>query len=139
MKSTTKTLIKRAVAFVIDWNLILAFSFAMFLVGPQFDVKYLMLPSVEAFSSYGVIIGVLGLLALPLVRDCIFRNASLGKLIMGLRVVDVKTDCPPSIVKMLIRNLTFYFWAADLIAMLANHGVSVGDSISSTTVIEKKR
>lgn len=135
--SSAKTIAKRIVAFIIDWNLIMLLCFAMFLISPNFDVKYLMVPSTEMFSAHGVILGLLGLAVLPLIRDCIFRNASLGKLIMGLRVVDQTTGQPPRLGKLLLRNLTFYLCYIEFIVMLVNRGVSLGDMLSGTTVTEK--
>lgn len=122
---------------MIDWNLILLLSFAMFLISPNFDWKYLSVPSTEMFSAYGVALGFLCLLILPLIKDCIFRNASIGKKIMGLRVVDRTTGQPPRFGKLLLRNITFYFYYVEIIAVLVNRGVSLGDMLSGTAVIEK--
>lgn len=133
-----RIVIKRIVAFVIDWNLVFLICVALLLSGPQFKLEYLALPRVEMFSSYGVILGLLGFVLLPLIRDCILKNASVGKRIMGLRVVDVKTWQPPSLGKLILRNVMFYFPAVEFILVLVNNGASVGDMISGTAVVEKR-
>ncbi len=138
MKASTKTTVKRAIAFVIDWNLILIISIALLISGGNFSIDYLLVPSTEMFSSAGVIIGLVCLIALPLLKDLLFKNASLGKLIMGLRVVDASSGKPAPVRSLIIRNITFYLPPVELIAFMTN-GRTIGDRLSGSTVVEKKK
>ena len=138
-KNYSSTFIKRAVAFIIDWNLIFIICFTILLSGPNFDVEYLARPSIRMFSFYNVIFGLLSFILFPLIKDILFRNASLGKVIMGLRVVDAETGTPPSLINLILRNVTFYFPPIGMISYFANGGKTLGDMIAKTTVISKRK
>ena len=114
------------------------------MLGPRFDPQYLMYPSVKMFSAYGVILGILGFLLLPVVRDAVCGGASVGKRIVGLKVVDGKTGNKPSLKQLLLRNLFFYFVAFDAIVILYRHkktgkGMSLGDEVSGTDIVYQKK
>ncbi len=63
---------------------------------------------------------------------------TLGKLIMGLRVVDASSGEPASTRSLIIRNITFYLPPVELIAFMTN-GRTIGDKLSGSTVVEKKK
>ena len=136
--SNTRTKIKHAVALVIDWNLILLICMALLVSSPQFKIEYLALPRIEMFSSPGVILGLLGFLLIPLIQDFLFGGSSLGKRIMGLRVIEVKTGKRPRFIKSLLRNVTFYLIFLELLLVFVNGGTALGDMISGTAVVEKR-
>lgn len=138
MKPSTKTIIKRAIAYIIDWNLIFIISIAVLISEKNFSVEYLIVPSTDMFSPVNVILGLLCFMALPLIKDLIFRNASLGKLIMGLRVVDAATGKPATVCSLVLRNMTFYLLPVELIAFITS-GKTIGDRISGSIVAEKRR
>ncbi len=127
-------MIRRGLAFLIDWILICSVGTALFLLGPEFDPEYLIYPSIEMFSAYGVILGVLLVLLFPLFRDVIFGGASLGKRIMGLRIVKKGTREKPSVGALILKNLTFCFVSIEAILCLVNHGFTLGNLISGTEV-----
>ncbi len=139
INSKTKTTIKRAIAFAIDWNLIFIISLVIFLSGPNFDPKYLLVPSTEMFSMFNVFLGILSFMVLPLVKDLMFKNASIGKLIMGIRVVNADDGSQPSTINLIKRNIAFYFPPIELISFLIKGGKTIGDIISNTIVVEKKK
>lgn len=132
-----KLYIKRAIAFIIDWNLIFIISIGLLLIGPRFDMNYLLVPSTEMFSSYGVILGVICFIVLPLLKDLMFRNASLGKAIMRIVVVDANSLERPSVSQLILRNITFYLVPIEVVALFINKGKTIGNSISNTIVMEK--
>lgn len=134
-----KIIVRRAIAFSIDWVVIFGISFAVFISGPRFSVEYLLYPSIKMFSAYGVILGCLCFIFLPLVKDCLFKSASLGKWIMKLKVVNTNDYKSPSLGKLILRNITFYLPFVELLLLLANHGNTVGDMLSKTTVIVKDK
>ena len=80
-----KVLKKRAVAIVID----------------SFVIGFLLAGAMELFKSWSpstdnffTTIIALSLMLLQLLRDLLFRNASLGKMIMGLRIYDDNWEKP---------------------------------------------
>lgn len=125
---------RRCIAFVIDWNIILPINFFLFVSGPRFDVQYLLRPSMKMFSAYGVLLGIAGFILLPLVKDCLFKGASIGKLICGIRVYDATTRETARLSSLILRNITFYVPFVELIVCLANKGRTLGDEISGTFV-----
>ena len=133
----TRLCIKRAIAFIIDWILIFIIGTGLLFIGPRFDMKYLLVPSTKMFSSYGVILGILSFIALPLLKDLLFKNASLGKAIMRIVVVDTDSLKYPSVLHMILRNITFYLAPIEAIAFFVNKGKTIGDSISNTVVVGK--
>lgn len=139
INSKTKTTIKRAIAFTIDWNLIFIISLVVFLSGPNFNPKYLIAPSTEMFSMFNVFLGILCFMVLPLVKDLMFKNASIGKLIMGIRVVNADNGDQPSTINLIKRNVLFYFPQIELILFLIKGGKTIGDIISNTIVVEKEK
>lgn len=131
-------IVKRSFAFIIDWVLIWSISIAFFLMSPEFNIDYLLYPSVKMFSFYGIFLGILSFIILPLIKDIVFRNASLGKVIFGLRVADAKDGSMPSKAKLVLRNTTFYFPYIELVVLLICKK-TLGDMISSTEVVKKYR
>ena len=131
---------RRMIAFLIDWCLVFVICPGLFMLGPRFDMQYLMYPSVKMFSAYGVIAGVLGFLLLPIFRDVICGGASIGKRIAGLRVVDRESGNKASVEQLLLRNLLFYFVAVDAIVILYRYKTigkeaSLGDEIAKTDIV----
>jgi len=90
------------------------------------------------FSAYGFLLSALSFILFPLFKDCLFGNASLGKQLMRLKIVDIKTDRKVSVGQLVLRNITFYIPLIEFIMMLANHGNTIGDLITHTAVMERK-
>lgn len=139
MPNSKNVTIRRFVAFVIDWNVIFLIGFGLFISGPRFDIEYLRRPSIKMFSAYGVLLGILAFILLPLLKDCVFKGASLGKLICGIKVYDIHRKNTAGIFSLILRNITFYIPFVEMIVCLCNKGRTLGDMLSSTYVDLRKR
>ena len=129
--------IKRIIAFVIDWILVFLIGGFCLFIGSDMKEQLLM-PSITGFKWYGVLLSLLSFFVLPFFRDLPF-GASLGKLIMGIRVVNASTKEKASISKLLLRNITFYISEVEFIVLLATRGRTLGDMISKTTVVNRRK
>ena len=136
MKKST-LILKRIIADLIDWNLIFLLGGACFFGGPNFDPIYLLYPSIKMLSAPWVLLGVTIMLLLPFLKDCIFCGASLGKLLMGLRVVNAETGRRASFGSMILRNVTFYIIEVDWILLFVT-GRSLSDRLTKTIVCSYK-
>ena len=137
-KSENGIALRRILSFIIDWNLILLVCIFFISYGSGFDKNYFLRPSITMFSSPGVIVGALALIVLPIIKDCVFGHASLGKLLFGLKVTGADGTQYASFGSLLLRNITFYIPVVEFIVLLANNGKTLGDMISKTTVMRKK-
>ena len=132
-------IIRRIIAAVIDWNLILVVGFYLLTAGPAFDWSYLIYPSMQMFKGIPFLLGLLWMLIVPVLRDCIFGGASLGKLICGIRVRDPRTGGRPAFGKLLLRGLFFWLILPEIIILLANRGRNLADMTSGTVVLLRKQ
>jgi len=132
-----KVALKRFLAFAVDWVTVFIISSALFLSGPRFKLEYLRTPSIKMFSSYGVFLGIISFILLPLIKDCICNHASFGKWLLGLKVVQKDTYKKADATKLILRNVLFYFPAIELIFWLFGKNGTLGDMITGTTVVEK--
>ena len=130
---TPRLILKRGFAFLIDWLLVAAFmAFYMSTIAEKGSTESTrLLLTMVGFIIWGCCLCI---------RDIIFRNASLGKIIMGLRVVDVD-DKKPAITKILLRNITMLivpFIGVEVLALLlSREHFRIGESLSKTKVVEK--
>ena len=131
-------IIRRSIAFLIDFNLTIIIGGFCFFIGPRFNAEYLLYPSIKMFSCYGVILSVLWFLLFPLFKDCIFKNASLGKKILGIQIVNIGDKTQPLTIQLIKRNIMFYFIFIEIIVFFLNSGRTVGDVISNTAVVYNK-
>ncbi len=116
---------KRYVAFIIDW----------LIIGIPVNI-YLRLSD----NEYAVLIGFFGWGLVLLIKDLVFRNASIGKLIMNVRVVS-EDGTHPSFKQILKRNITYIippFAVVEAIVSFAtpNH-TRLGDMLAKTKVVNK--
>jgi len=102
------TITKRTIAFIID------FIFIMLVM----SILMYVLKSTYFWLNYGV--GAL----FAFLRDIIFGGRSLGKIIMGLKVVDMKTTTKAPIWKLIVRNITTPIWFVDAIIVLSDNSKS---------------
>lgn len=133
-----RPILRRVIAGLIDWNVIFLVGILLLTAGPAFDFRYLISPSIQMFKSIPFLLGILWMIAAPLLRDCLFGGASLGKLICGLRVKNTATDGKPSFGRLILRGLFFYLIAVEFILILANRGRSIADMASGTAVVLRK-
>lgn len=139
MHGSNNILVRRCMAFVIDWALIFLICLGLFMSGPRWDVAYLLRPSLQMFSAYGGILGALGFVVLPLFKDCLFKGASLGKRICGITVYDDHSQDPAKTGALILRNVTFYIPFVELIVCVCNKGRTLGDMLSSSYVDLRNR
>ena len=132
----SKNVIRRIIAYIIDWNIIIIIGFLISLIGPRFDVNYLITPSINMFSSYGIILSVLFYIFAPLFKDIIFGYRSFGKLLCKLNIYSEDDKPIKNIGLLMLRNITFYFGVIDLVVLLVNKK-SLGDLITNTCVHTK--
>lgn len=113
---------KRMLAFIID------FFFVMLIMSIlRYGFK-----SESFWLNYGI--GVLCVL----LRDIIFGGRSLGKIIMGLKVIDTKTDTRASIWKLIVRNITSPIWFVDAIIVFSdNSNPRLMDRALNLKVVDK--
>ena len=130
-----KLLIRRFLAFVIDWNISLIVAIALFLYGPGSNPEYILYPSFSMITSVGFALGALWLVAYSLFKDCLFGARSLGKLICGLVVQDSETGKKASFGSLILRNITNAAIQIEGIVVLINKGKRLGDYLAKTQVV----
>lgn len=70
-----------------------------------------------------------------LIKDIIFKNASIGKKIMNLKILK-EDDTLPTIKTVILRNTFMILWPIDAILILANKE-KLGDMFFKTKVVRK--
>lgn len=133
-----KIIIRRIIAGLIDWNLIFIVGICLLTAGPGFDWEYIIYPSLQMFKGIPFLLGLLWMLVVPILRDCIFGGASLGKLICGIRVRDAQTGKMPAFSMLLLRGVFFWLILIEGIILLVNNGKSLADIITKTVVTLRK-
>ena len=143
-------LLKRIVAYVIDSILAGAVSVVLLVVVMVAFWVVTMIgalaqsPLIILLSSIGMFVAVF-ILLIPmvvyvLIRDGLFGGRSIGKKLMGLRVVNVKSNKPCSIKDSVLRNITLLVPVLGFIEMLMPlvdaNGLRFGDKIAGTQVTE---
>lgn len=123
---------KRIVAAVIDWNL----------CGMPALIYSFIFRAVVRSHGISLVIGVLffffvlSFFVLFVFRNVIFGGRSIGKRLLGLYIVDKKTNELPSKQKLVIRNLFLFIYPIDAIFLIVNKQ-SIGDMATETAVICK--
>ena len=130
-----KFLIRRFLAFIIDWNIIFGVGMALMYFGPGSNPEYFYFPSIYMFKSLGFILGLLWMPLYCLFKDCLFGGRSLGKLICGLIVQNFETGEKASYGSLIVRNLSYVIIQIEGIIVLANKGRRIGDIIANTKVV----
>lgn len=130
-----KLLIRRFLAFVIDWNIMFGVAVALMLFGPGSNPEYFIYPSIKALASTGFLMGLVWLPLYSLFKDCLFGKRSLGKLICGLMIQNSKTGEKASFGSLILRNVTYAIVQIEGIVVLVNNGKRLGDSIAKTQVV----
>ncbi len=132
-----KLLIRRFLAFVIDWNIMFGVAMALMFYGPGSDPKHILYPSSEMITSAGFLLGLAWLLLYCLFKDCLFGRRSLGKLIFGLAIQNSETGEIASFGSLILRNITYVNVPIEGIIVLVNRGKRLGDFIAKTQVIRR--
>ncbi|MBE6563716.1 MAG: helix-turn-helix domain-containing protein [Ruminococcaceae bacterium] len=135
MYNTTRAKIRRIFAWIIDWNII--GSIVLLAVAVFFA---LFKDELESESAFVIVVSMLLILSYPILfvlRDFIMGGRSLGKRILGLAVLDLRTGEKAKISQCMFRNIFLVAYYVDIIMMLAT-GRSLGDRVAHTVVICKK-
>jgi len=67
-------------------------------------------------------------------KDSVFGR-SIGKRILGLQVIDIRSGKPATPIQCLIRNLTILIWPVEVIFAIANTRRRLGDFIARTQLV----
>ena len=119
--------IKRCVSAYLDIMIIGSISQIIIIFLTKFDIRKIF----ENFYAY-LLFG----LFLFLLKDLVFRNASIGKRALNLEIL--KSDnTVPSVSTLILRNIFVFLWPIDAILILANKR-KIGDIIFKTKVVEKE-
>lgn len=130
--------VRRFIGYCIDWFFVVVIGFLSFIANPNFRLEYLIKPSAKMLSPIGFILGIVAFIVLPIFKDCVLGSTSIGKFIVGLKVVNAKTNQRPAFGQLILRNLTFYIPFADMITVLVTKNQKLGDIIAGTKVVNKK-
>ena len=134
----TSVKFKRIFAFILDWN-ILGFAVLLLLALELyfFDANGLMSNPPQLPVTICIPLTMLLYPVLVILRDFIFKGRSLGKRIMGLVILDLKTATRAKLSKTILRDVFFFLYQVDIIVMLVS-GKSIGDYLAHTVVVNKK-
>ena len=125
-------IIRRILAFAIDWNLsgIPALIYALILshLARNGDVPAILMILFVLF--------VFSMPALFVVRDVMFNGRSVGKRIFKLWVIENKTGETPKKAILCIRNLFFMVYPIDFILLLVKRR-TLGDIATNTSVVKR--
>ncbi len=130
-----KLLIRRFLAFVIDWNIMFGVAMALMLFGPGSNPEFFVHPSIKMFTSVGFLLGLLWFVIYCLFKDCLFGRRSLGKLICGLKIQNSETGDKASFGSLILRNITYVIVQIEGIVVLVNKGKRLGDFMAKTQVV----
>ncbi len=129
--------LKRILGFFIDWMIFFMVATILLLFGQNFKIEYLLYPSIKMFYVIGIVLYAIWFIVYPLFKDLIFKNASIGKKLFKLHIVDSKNEVPRKS-KMILRNITFFIAPIEILLILLNNGIRLGDIIADTKVIAQK-
>lgn len=133
---TKQMLIRRFVAFMIDMTVAYGGMLALWCFGPGGNMEYLMYPSVKMWLTGAYWLGYLWLYAYGIFKDCLFGRRSLGKLCMGLYIIDTQSQAKVSYKKLILRNITFPIVQVEGVILLILRGKRLGDMVAKTKVID---
>ena len=128
--------IKRLLAYLVDYSVLIAFELFMHILSSN-DLFMNILSS-------GIAVAIMRVLMIIyfLSRDSIFRGQSLGKRLMGLKVISLKTKDPIKIQESFIRNVTlvipYLVFIEVIYAGFSRTPIRMGDYFAKTFVIETR-
>lgn len=128
----TKDMIRRRfLAFMIDMIIAYGGMIALWCFGPGGSPENLLNPTVGAYW-----LGCLWLYAYVIFKDCLFGRRSLGKLCMGLWIIDTQSQAKVSYKQLILRNITFFIVQVECVVVLILRGKRLGDMVAKTKVID---
>lgn len=132
-----KILIRRFLAFVIDWNIMLCVAMLLMFYGPGSSPEYLIYPSIRMLTSAGFLMALVWVPLYCLFKDCLFGRRSPGKLICGLTIQNSVTGEKASLGSLILRNITYIIVPIEGIVVPVNNGKRLGDHIAKTEVVRR--
>ncbi|MBC7865671.1 MAG: RDD family protein [Bacteroidia bacterium] len=90
------------------------------------------------FTDYTFALVFIGFSTLYYLKD-IFSGRSIGKRILGLQIVNNKSNLPASPVRTVLRNFGFLLWIVEVVMILASPSKRLGDLIAGTKVVSTIR
>ena len=127
----TKDMIRRRfLAFMIDMIIAYGGMITLWYFGPGGSIDFLLYPSVKIWLGY------LWLYAYGIFKDCLFGRRSLGKLCMGLWIIDTQSQAKVSYKQLILRNITFFIVQVECVVVLILRGKRLGDMVAKTKVID---
>ena len=95
-----------------------------------------MYPAVKFLMTGAYWLGYLWLYAYGIFKDCLFGRRSLGKLCMGLWIIDTQSQAKVSYKQLILRNITFFIVQVECVVVLILRGKRLGDMVAKTKVID---
>jgi uncharacterized RDD family membrane protein YckC len=133
----TKDMIRRRfLAFMIDMIIAYGGMIALWCFGPGGSPEHLMYPAVKFWMTGAYWLGYLWLYAYGIFKDCLFGRRSLGKLCMGLWIIDTQSQAKVSYKQLILRNITFFIVQVECVVVLILRGKRLGDMVAKTKVID---
>lgn len=128
---------RRIFAALIDYGIWYTIAIVFFLW--QVPIEFFYLPSISHIPKTPLFwILCLLLFLICVFRNLLFGNASLGKVLLGLRIYDKKTGKKAGIGKLILRSVFFMIPQIDLIVLLLTKQ-SIGDMVAETVVDDKRK
>lgn len=121
--------LKRILSWIIDWNISGVPAFLYALIFGEMAKE-------QGVNPVAMLLFALFVLSFPVLfvfRDVIFKGRSIAKRIFKLKIVDTRTNEPPSRQNLIVRNLFFFIYPIEGIMLIATNK-TLGDMATYTTV-----
>ncbi len=96
---------------------------------PGDNIEFVFFPSVKNFFA-NLVVYVSFLL-----KDVLFRNASIGKKTFNLSIVSQFNGEKPNIWRIILRNITLVIWPVEVYLVLYKQKTRLGDRLAKTKVV----
>ena len=123
---------KRIIASMIDWGIIIILAGILSVILPSYQIY--------DFEIIKIIINLLVISIYISFKDLLFRNASLGKAIVGLRIVKINNKERVSIYSVIMRNVVLLIpiiWWLEFYKVVKNQTIRQADIWFKTQVVTK--
>ena len=121
---------KRIIASMIDWGIIIILAGILSVILPSYQIY--------DFEIIKIIINLLVISIYISFKDLLFRNASLGKAIVGLRIVKINNKERVSIYSVIMRNVVLLIpiiWWLEFYKVVKNQTIRQADIWFKTQVV----
>lgn len=96
---------------------------------PADNIEFVFFPSVKNFFA-NLVVYVSFLL-----KDVLFRNASIGKKTFNVSIVSQFNGEKPNIWRIILRNITLVIWPVEVYLVLYKQKTRLGDRLAKTKVV----